>query len=93
MGVALPVKVQLLERNMARELRQSHHHTGDMWLSVNKQYGETYKTQRGDHRFHSHQELPFEHPQSTRRISLKIVSKILWIAVEVGYQSFYCVIK
>jgi len=94
MGVALPVKVRLLERNMARELRQSHHHTGDMRLSVNKQPCETYETQRGDHGFHSHQGLPFQHPQSTRRMKPQnCFEGYLWIAVEVGYQSFYLVIK
>jgi hypothetical protein len=47
-GVALPVKVRLLERYMARELGQSHHHTGDMRLSVNKQYGKLGQLEEWD---------------------------------------------
>src|ERR1700724_810944 len=66
-----------LERHMARELRQNHHYTGDMRRRVNKQHGETYKCQRGDHHFHSHKELPSEHPQSTIRMKRQIVSRYL----------------
>src|SRR5580700_896974 len=62
---------------MAREFRQNHHHTGDMRFRVNKQHGETYKCQRGDHHFHSHKKLPSEHPQSTIRMKRQIVSRYL----------------
>jgi hypothetical protein len=62
---------------MARQLRQSHHYTGDMRLRVSKQQGETYKCHRGDHHFHSHKGLPSEHPQSTIRMKHQIVSRYL----------------
>jgi hypothetical protein len=62
---------------MARQLRQSHHYTGDMRLRVSKQHADTYKCQRGDQHFHSHHELRSEHPQSTIRMKRGIVSRYL----------------
>src|SRR5271155_765243 len=46
-----------------------------MRLRVKKQRAKTYKCQREDHHFHSHRELPPEHPQSTIRMKGQIVSR------------------